>query len=91
MIVKIKNQKQKPIVCICFENKRHENTLANDLDLPSSQPIPYLSDLPMTSYVETVTIKSTTTTTTIIMNDPLCGKDLCDDIDRVRIDLKENI
>ena len=86
IIVEIKNPKQKLIVCIYFENKFHKNTFANHLDLPTLQPTPYMSDLPMTSYVETVTIKSTTTTT-IVTNDPLFGKDLCDDIDRVCIGL----
>ncbi|CAF1000584.1 unnamed protein product [Adineta ricciae] len=64
------------------EDKKPETKTNN---LPSLQPIPYMSDLPITSYVETVTIKSTTTTT-IIKNDPLCGKDLYDDIDRETMD-----
>jgi len=42
-----------------------------------------VSDIPA-AYVEAVTIKSTTTTTTLIVNDAVYAKDLLEDIDRVR-------
>ncbi len=53
------------------------------LELPSlSEPTTYVPDIPV-PYVETVTVKSTTTTTTLVLNDPVYAKDLFEDIDRV--------
>ncbi len=45
-------------------------------DLPSSEPIIYAP----TTYMETVTVK----TTTLLLNDGAYAKDLLEDIDRVR-------
>jgi hypothetical protein len=81
MIVERKNQKQRPTVCFLFSKKTNKESYSSLLDIPVSIPITYAPDIP-TSYVETVTVK--TTTTTLMSNNAVYAKDLLEDIDRVR-------
>ncbi len=84
MIVERKNQKQRPTVCFLFSKKTNKESYSSLLDIPVSIPITYAPDMP-TSYVETVTVKTTTaTTTTLMSNNAVYAKDLLEDIDRVR-------
>ena len=58
----------------------HKEDLFDCLDPPTSETLTYVPDIPA-PYVETVTVK--TTTTTVILNDGLNAQDLLDDIERV--------
>ncbi|CAF0738227.1 unnamed protein product [Adineta steineri] len=70
------------IVLVSDDDSGERKTEIKITHVPSSEPTMYVSDIPA-AYVQTVTIKSTkTTTTTLITNDAVSAKDLLEDIDR---------